>query len=669
MASNSLITSLSLLLSLLTIVSSEELSTLLKCPTDSNFTTNSTYESNLDLLLSTLHISASLIGFSFTTEGDAPNQVYARVFCRVDLPPSACRSCISTAVQGLKSKCPFGKRAIIFYDKCSVRYSDSNTTSQEEKSWSYISYNVNDLSDSDAQKFEDLYTELMGNVASGAANSSRMSDFGQANYTSNSTLYGLADCMWDQLPGECYTCLQESIQKFQKCCLGKQGGFVFRYECFLRAEIYPFFVDSAVINAPPPPRQVLPLVPSPVLLPPPPANIALSSKDLFTHVGIKDKKKTLPRVLGPLLCSIFLILVVLALVMLRRRRSIKFENKKDEARDASGSLLFKLNDLRVATNDFSQSNKLGEGGFGSVYKGVLANGQEIAVKRLSFGSGQGVSELKNEVIVLTQLKHKNLVKLLGFCSEEEKLLVYEFLPNTSLDKFLSDSHKCEKLTWPKRYEIIKGVARGVLYLHEESRIKIIHRDLKTSNILLDENLLPKISDFGFAKLFDLDKSRGTASRIVGTNGYIAPECFVQSYISTKSDVFSYGVIVLEILSGKSVRDFEGSGSAPNLISFVWKKWSEGDALNIIDQRLNGISQVNEVSRCIDIALLCVQQDPSKRPNMASVVLMLNSYSTILPVPTIPAFFVDGNTITVEDSGARSNQPSINNVTITEMDPR
>ncbi|KAJ3695985.1 hypothetical protein LUZ60_001362 [Juncus effusus] len=467
----------------------------------------------------------------------------------------------------------------------------------------------------------------MGNLASQAANSSRMSEFGQANYTIDITMYGLVNCMGDITQEECYTCLQESIGDFQSCCWGKQGGIVLRYGCYLHNEIYNYFVGT-VINAPPLP-PFLPPVPSPVLRPPPPSN------------------------------------------------------KKDEPREASRS--FKLKDLRLATNDFSEAYKLGKGGFGSVYKGLLPNGEEIAVKRLSIGSGQGVSELDNEVIILAQLQHRNLVKLLGFCLEDtEKILVYEYLPNTSLDKLLSDNEKCVQLNWPKRYEIFKGIARGVLYLHEESRIMIIHRDLKTSNILLDETLIPKISDFGLAKLFDLDKSKGTASRIVGTNGYIAPECFMQSYISTKSDVFSYGAIVLEILSGKSVRDFQESGSAPNLLSFVWKKWSEGEALNIIDQRLHGVYKVNEVLRCINITLLCVQQDPSKRPNMATIVLMLSSYSTRLPVPSIPALFVDGNTITLDYAGnsdtrldsrtnARNrttpNQPSINDVTITEMDPR
>ncbi|KAJ3695986.1 hypothetical protein LUZ60_001363 [Juncus effusus] len=673
MASDSLLSSLSLLclLTLFSLVSSDDNPfTYIVCPTDSNFTTNSTYQSNLDHLLSTLPSAGSLTGFNFSTKGHSPNKVYGRVICRADLPSSTCQSCITTAVEGIKSKCPFGKRAIIFYDKCFVRYSDTNTTSQEEKDWLYILYNVNDISDSVVQNFEDLYTELMGNLISQAANSSRMSGFGQANYTNSSTMYGLAECMRDQSPEECYTCLQESLGRFRNCCTGRQGGVVLRYECYVRTEIYPYFV-STLINAPPPPP---PSLSPPVLMPPPPASIVPSS------TSIKYKRKFLPLVLGPLLCSMFVIFIVFVLIMLRRRRATKPANKKDETREASPSLLFKLKDLRLATIDFCDAYKLGQGGFGSVYKGFLPNGQEIAVKRLSIGSGQGLSELKNEVIILAQLQHKNLVKLLGFCLENtEKILVYEFLPNTSLDKFLSDNEKCEQLNWRKRYEIIKGIARGILYLHEESRIMIIHRDLKTSNILLDETLLPKISDFGLAKLFDLDKSIGTASRIVGTNGYIAPECFMQNYISTKSDVFSYGVIVLEILSGKSVRDFQGSGSAPNLLSFVWKKWREGEALNIIDQRLHGVYKVNEVLQCINIALLCVQRDPSKRPNMATIVLMLNSYSTSLAAPSIPAFFVDeNNTIAVDyarDSRAngpnrrKSNQPSTNNVTITEMDPR
>ncbi|MQM18878.1 hypothetical protein Taro_051875 [Colocasia esculenta] len=181
------------------------------------------------------------------------------------------------------------------------------------------------------------------------------------------------------------------------------------------------------------------------------------------------------------------------------------------------SLLFDLSTLRAATASFSDQNKLGQGGFGSVYKGILPNGREIAVKRLKAGSGQGVEELKNEVVLLAKLQHRNLVRLLGLCLDgEEKLLVYEYVPNGSLDKFLFDPTRSRQLNWEKRCKIIVATGRGLQYLHEDSQVKIVHRDLKASNILLDADMKPKISDFGLARLFGEDQTQASTTRVAGT---------------------------------------------------------------------------------------------------------------------------------------------------------
>ncbi|CAL9750746.1 unnamed protein product, partial [Musa acuminata subsp. burmannicoides] len=203
----------------------------------------------------------------------------------------------------------------------------------------------------------------------------------------------------------------------------------------------------------------------------------------------------------------------------------------------------------IYINCKSVSNKLGEGGFGAVYKGLLPDGRVIAVKRL-LNSGQGLGELKNELLLVAKLQHRNLVKLLGVCLEEETMIVYEYVPNSSLDKFLFGNSRGKQLTWGIRYKIICGIARGLLYLHEESQLKIIHRDLKASNILLDADMNPKIADFGLAKLFDIDQTQGTTNRVMGTFGYMAPEYVMQGKFSIKSDVFSFGVLVLEILTGR-----------------------------------------------------------------------------------------------------------------------
>ncbi|XP_028806157.1 cysteine-rich receptor-like protein kinase 10 [Neltuma alba] len=307
----------------------------------------------------------------------------------------------------------------------------------------------------------------------------------------------------------------------------------------------------------------------------------------------------------------------------------------DEDINPADSLQFDFETIRLATDNFSVANKLGQGGFGPVYKGRLRNGQEVAVKRLSMDSGQGGLEFKNEVLLMAKLQHRNLVRLVGFCLEgTERLLIYEFLPNRSLDYMLFDPIQQTHLHWEVRYKIIVGIARGILYLHEDSRLRIVHRDLKASNILLDKDLNPKIADFGMARLFALDQTHNTTSKVVGTYGYMAPEYAIHGQISTKLDVFSFGILALEIISGQKNSSVIDEEDIQDLLSFVWKNWREGTTSNIVDPVISNGSR-DEIMRCIHIALLCVQENVTDRPTMASIELMLNSYSSSLPLPSRP----------------------------------
>ncbi|XP_031392319.1 G-type lectin S-receptor-like serine/threonine-protein kinase At4g03230 [Punica granatum] len=300
---------------------------------------------------------------------------------------------------------------------------------------------------------------------------------------------------------------------------------------------------------------------------------------------------------------------------------------------------FDMEIIVEATNNFSDENKLGQGGFGPVYKGKFPGGQEIAIKRLLSSSGQGFEEFRNEVILIARLQHRNLVRLLGYCIEgDEKILLYEYMPNKSLDSFIFDRTRRALLTWEIRMEIILGIARGMLYLHHDSRLRIIHRDLKTSNVLLDEETNPKISDFGLARIFEGKQTEASTNRVIGTYGYMSPEYALDGFFSIKSDVFSFGVVVLEIISGKRNTGFYQSERTFNLLSYAWRLWNENNANDLIDRVFHETCNRTKALKCINVALLCVQDDPSDRPTMLDTVAMLSNANANLHAPKQPVFF-------------------------------
>ncbi|XP_009788892.1 G-type lectin S-receptor-like serine/threonine-protein kinase At4g03230 isoform X1 [Nicotiana sylvestris] len=323
---------------------------------------------------------------------------------------------------------------------------------------------------------------------------------------------------------------------------------------------------------------------------------------------------------------------------------------------------FSLNSILVATDNFSNATKLGRGGFGPVYKGKFPEGADMAVKRLSCHSGQGVEEFKTEVMLIAKLQHRNLVRLLGYCVEaNEKILLYEYMPNKSLDTFIFDHTFCRLLDWRIRFEIILDIARGLLYLHQDSRLRIIHRDLKTSNILLDEEMNAKISDFGLARIIEGKSTEANTNRVVGTYGYMSPEYALEGLFSIKSDVFAFGVVVLEIISGKRNMEFFED---VNLTGYVWRLWMKDKTLDMMDQTIVETCDDKEVIKCVNVALLCVQEDPGDRPTMSNVVLMLGGESMTLPRPNQPAFITRRNAATTSSSSSKMYATSNKELTIT-----
>ncbi|KAL3614879.1 hypothetical protein CASFOL_040540 [Castilleja foliolosa] len=354
----------------------------------------------------------------------------------------------------------------------------------------------------------------------------------------------------------------------------------------------------------------------------------------------------------------------------KRKRQREFEDEELLGIDTR-PYTFSYTELRSATDDFNLANKLGEGGFGPVYKGTLGDGRVVAVKQLSVASHQGKSQFLAEIATISAVQHRNLVKLHGCCIEGDKrLLVYEFLVNKSLDQLLfGTGTKSVFLDWSTRYDICLGVAKGLAYLHEESRLRIVHRDVKASNILLDSELVPKISDFGLAKLYD-DKKTHISTRVAGTIGYLAPEYAMRGHLTEKADIFSFGVVALEIVCGRPNSDATLEDDMIYLLEWAWNLHESDREIELVDPTLQNYD-ASEVRRIIGIALLCTQASPAIRPQMSRVVGMLSGDIEVPSVTTRPGYLTDwkfDDTTTfaseIDSSALNSNANTGTNTTMT-----
>ncbi|MQM23524.1 hypothetical protein Taro_056589, partial [Colocasia esculenta] len=452
---------------------------------------------------------------------------------------------------------------------------------------------------------------------------------------------------------------------------------------------------------------------------------AFNSEDLYVRLPAPSelgKNKGLIKIVMPIASSVILLMGLCWYFLLKRHKSRVAKRKTREMVLLQGLdffagrlgsemelpdvALLDFNIVKAITSDFYSENKLGEGGFGPVYKGSFLNGQEVAVKRLSKGSNQGYQEFHNEVRLIARLQHNNLVRLLGWCThKDEKILIYEYMPNGSLEKFIfgssllhslcstlftfwwltlstifllkivllfillhcpfrSDPTRSIELSWEKRFGIIKGIANGLLYLHQHSRMRVIHRDLKTSNILLDSEMRPKISDFGLARIFQSNQDKGNTQKVVGTYGYMSPEYALNGVFSEKSDVFGFGVILLEIITGIRSTGFYPESNSHSLFAYAWQMWEEGRALELLDpSMLSSSSWDTEVLRCTQLAMLCIQEAASDRPTMSSIVSSLSNDTSPLPMPQKPAFVMGRTPNPIQPSSFdRSSKSSTNELT-------
>ncbi|CAJ1940173.1 unnamed protein product [Sphenostylis stenocarpa] len=617
--------------------------------TESSLSARQVFIANFLAAMDTLTPMTTARQHGAVAKGSGNATVYAKGECMKDLSQSDCNVCLAQCKTQLLGCLPFQKGTRggrLFFDGCYLRYDDYNffAESLDDQDTTVCgtsgsSNNNNSDSANSTRIYKANALELVRNLSEVAPKNDGFL-VGSVERR-NVSVYGLAQC-WELVNGSvCSKCLADAATRIASCAT--QEGRALNAGCYLRYSAHKFYNNST--------------------------DVAISGN---------HGQRSLPKILAASSAALALLLVVTTVVFFIRKNTV---SRRRERRQF-GALLDRVNKsklnmpyeiLEKATNYFNDANKLGQGGSGSVYKGVMPDGITVAIKRLSFNTTQWADHFFNEVNLISGIQHKNLVKLLG-CSitGPESLLVYEYVPNLSLYDHISVRRICQPLTWVIRHKIILGIAEGMAYLHEESHVRVIHRDIKLSNILLEEDFTPKIADFGLARLFPEDKSH-LSTAIAGTLGYMAPEYVILGKLSEKADVYSFGVLVIEIVSGK--RNSSLIMNSSSLLQTVWSLYGSNRLFEVVDPTLYGAFPAEEACKLLQIGLLCAQASAELRPSMSVVVKMVN-HNHEIPQPTQPPFINTGSS-EVSRSGLPgynfqpgcNTQSSSNTMTESQIEPR
>ncbi|KAL7590232.1 hypothetical protein Lser_V15G41134 [Lactuca serriola] len=589
-----------------------------------NITCDRQLENNMTQFIPNFVRTMEIIGTLLRTSrngtaltGTGPDSNYGLAQCYGDLSSQDCILCYAEARTVLPSCFP-NNGGRIYLDGCFMRV--QNYSFYHE----YTGPNDKLVCGNTTAKSGLFGAAVRQAVGNAVVEGSRNWDYfarGESVVNVNESVFVMAECWRSLTPAECRACLENASAAISKCLPWSEGR-VLNTGCFMR------YSDTDFLN---------------------PIVVATGSSNRGKIIAIVVSVVSSVTVLT---VALMIILYIWKQRYIQKKRKGSYDAKKLSKMLNDSSLNFKYSTVEKATGNWDECNKLGQGGFGTVYKGILSDGREIAVKRLFFNNKFRAADFYNEVNMISSVEHKNLVRLLGCsCSGPESILVYEYLPNMSLDRFIFDATKGKTLNWNKRFFIIIGTAEGLVYLHENTKNRIIHRDIKAANILLDLRLRAKIADFGLARSFQDDKSH-ISTAIAGTLGYMAPEYLAHGQLTEKADVYSFGVLLLEIVTGMENNKSKTTEYTDSLVSIAWKHFQEGTVEEIFDPNLMmhlypNTNYHKEAKKVVQIGLLCTQEAPSLRPTMSMLLKMLAKDDEPLPLPSNPPF-IDEKTMELND---------------------